>query len=161
MTVRWTFTYLLPLILWHLPTLMSVCSAQETDIGPSHHSRAEFQSLQWLEGDWRGTGGQRPFFERYEILNDTTIQIHYYADSTRTEEQGSGSVYLSEGVIYHTADGATWVAVQFDDTGIYFSPHEGAQNSFRWTRISSTAWEAVLQFEGGRETRYELTRIPK
>lgn len=159
MTVRWVFRPFLPLIFCYLPTPVSVCRAQKTDIRPSHHTRAEFQSLQWLEGDWRGTGGRRPFFERYEMLNDTTFAIRYYADSTRTVERGSGAVYLSEGVIYHTADGATWVAVQFDSTGIYFAPHEGAQNSFRWTRLSSNAWEAVLQFEGGRETHYELTRI--
>jgi hypothetical protein len=141
--------------------LVSVCRAQNADTGPRHYTRAEFQSLRWLEGDWRGTGGRRPFFERYEMSSDTTIRIHYYADSTRTEERGSGSVYLSEGTVYHTADGATWVAVRFDSTGIYFAPHEGAHNSFRWTRLSSNSWEAVLRFEGGREARYELTRISK
>lgn len=161
MTIHWVFRCILPLIFCYAPTLVNVCRAQKTDTSPSHHTRAEFQSLQWLEGNWRGSGGQRPFFERYEMLNDTTIQIHYYTDSTRTEERGTGSVYLSEGMIYHTADGATWVAVQLDDTGIYFSPHQGAHNSFRWTRISATTWEAVLQFEGGREARYELTRISK
>jgi hypothetical protein len=148
--------YLLPLVFCYLPT---VCMAQDANAGTGHHTRIEFQSLRWLEGDWQGTGGQRPFYERYDMLNDSTIQIHYYVDSTRTEERGRGSVFLSQGVIYHTADGATWVAVQLDSTGIHFAPYRGADNSFRWTRISPTAWEAVLQFEGGREARYELTRI--
>jgi len=161
MTVHRVSKYFLPLIFCYVPALVSVCGAQKTEARPSHHTLTDFQSLRWLEGDWRGTGGQRPFFERYEMLNDTTIQIRYFADSTRTEGHGTGSVYLSNGMIYHAADGATWVVVQFDSTGIYFAPREGAHNSFRWTRVSPNTWEAVLQFEGGREARYELTRIPK
>ena len=161
MTVHRVSKYSLLLICCYVPPLVTVSRAQETETEPTQHTRAEFQSLRWLEGVWLGTGGQRPFFERYDMLNDTTIQIRYYADSTRTEERGRGSVYLSEGMIYHAADGATWVVVQFDRTGIYFAPHEGAHNSFRWTRLSPNAWEAVLQFEGGREARYELIRIPE
>jgi len=142
-----------------VPILANACADSGAGADPGHYTQAEFQSLRWLVGDWRGTGGQRPFFEGYESLNDSTIVIHYFSDSTRTTERGTGSVYLSEGVIYHEADGATWAAVDFDSTGIHFMPHEGAQNSFRWTRLSATTWEAVLQFEGGSETRYVLTRV--
>jgi len=159
MTVHSVFKTLLPLVVCCAPTLVSKGMAQESGIKPSHHTRAEFQSLAWLKGDWRGTGEKRPFFERYEMVNDSMIQIHYYADSTRSVESGRGRVYLSDGLIYHTADGGIWVAAQLDSTGIHFVPYQGAHNSFRWIRLSSTTWEAVLQFEGGREARYELTRI--
>lgn len=138
---------------------MIACGSRDSGTSAGNYSRAEFRSLQWLEGDWEGTGGLRPFFEGYELLNDSTIRIHYYADSTRAEERGTGSVYHSEGKIYHEADGALWVADQLDSTGIHFAPREGAQNSFRWTRLSPTTWEAVLHFEDGSEARYVLTRL--
>jgi hypothetical protein len=142
-----------------VPVSAVACSDRGSVPTPGHFTESDFQSLRWLEGEWRGTGGQRPFFEGYESLNDSTIRIHYYADSTRTSERGAGSVYLSGGVIYHEADGGVWVAVQFDSTGIHFVPSEGAENGFRWTQTSPTTWEAVLHFRGGSETRYELSRI--
>jgi hypothetical protein len=148
-----------PLLAVSLPALMIACVPSDSGNAPGYYSRSDFQTLRWLEGDWRGTGGQEPFFEGYELLNDSTIRIRYYADSTRSMESGTGSVYYSEGTIYHEADGASWVVDQLDSAGVHFAPHEGARNSFRWTRLSPDTWEAVLQFDDGSEARYVLTRI--
>jgi hypothetical protein len=126
---------------------------------PARFTLAEFQSLQWITGTWQGTGGERPFFEGYESANDSTIRILYYADSTRAQVRGNGSVYFSEGAIYHEADGGIWAAMQLDSTGVHFDPFRGPTNSFRWTYLTPTSWEAVLRFDDGSETRYELIRI--
>ena len=142
-------------------SFMIACVASETGTNTGNYTLADFRSLDWLQGDWRGAGGQRPFFEGYELVNDSTIRVHYYADSTRSAVRGTGSVHYSAGVIYHEADGATWAAVRLDSTGIHFAPREGASNTFRWTRLSDTTWEAVLRFEDGSEARYEMSRIER
>ncbi len=141
-----------------LQSMMLGCADPESSVTPGQFSRAEFESLRWLEGDWRGSGGQQPFFEGYEFSNDTTILIHYYEDSTRAQERRSGSVYISQGAIYHEADGGIWVALRSDSSGIHFAPFENATNSFRWRRISPSSWEAVIQFQDGSESRYEWSR---
>jgi hypothetical protein len=138
-----------------IPAMVVGCADSESAVTPGQFSKAEFESLRWLEGDWEGSGGLRPFFEGYEFSNDTTILIHYYADSTKTDERGRGSLYLSQGAIYHEADGGTWAAVRIDSSGIHFAPWESATNSFQ---ISPTSWEAVLWVEDGSESRYELRR---
>src|SRR3954462_9880502 len=54
--------------------------------------------LRWLEGTWKATApGEREFFERYRFVNDSTIEITYYGDSTFSRETGNGRVYLSVG----------------------------------------------------------------
>jgi hypothetical protein len=161
MSVQSRFWKVLPLILGLVPGVTVSCGDAESDAPPGHYTLNDFQSLQWLEGDWEGSGGQRPFFEGYESVNDSTIRIHYYADSTLSKDRGTGSVYLSKGVIFHTADDGTWVAARFDSTGIYFVPHENAENSFRWRILSPDTWEAILRFKGGSEARYVMSRIKK
>src|SRR3954471_5264086 len=48
---------------------------------------ADIGKLRWLEGTWKATApGEREFFERYHFVNDSTIEITYYADSTFTRE---------------------------------------------------------------------------
>jgi len=149
----------LPAVLILAASWMSGCAGSEADPGRTAYSRADFLSLKWLEGDWRGTGGRQAFYEGYELVNDSTIRIRYYADSTRAATSRTGSVFYSDGAIYHEADGASWVAVELDSAGIEFVPHMGAQNSFRWNRLSPETWEAVLRFEDGSAARYVLTRI--
>lgn len=159
MNARSRFWNFLPLVLVLVASLTVSCRNGDSSAVPGHYTLDDFQSLHWLEGDWEGTGGQRPFFEGYESVNDSTIRIHYYADSTLSEDRGTGKMYLSEGVIYHTADGGTWVAAQFDSTGIYFAPQEGAENSFRWHLSSPDAWDAILRFKDGSQARYVMNRI--
>lgn len=159
MSLRNPFRTSVAVVLVIPASFMIACSAPDTATSPGTYTLAEFRSLDWLQGDWRGAGGQRPFFESYELVNDSTIRIHYHADSTRSAERGTGRVYYSAGAIYHEADGATWAAVRLDSTGIHFAPQQGARNTFRWTRLSDTTWEAVLRFEDGSEARYEMSRI--
>jgi len=125
---------------------------------PGSLSQDDFSSLRWLEGSWRGTGGDNPFYERYELVNDTTIRILYYTDSTLATLRDSGSVYFTEGTIYHYTDNALWAAVRSDSAGIHFAPQENASNWFTWSYQSPTMWLAVLRTSDGRETAYRLER---
>jgi hypothetical protein len=121
----------------------------------------DFQTLRWVEGTWRGTGGTNPFFESYRFSNDTLLRILYYADSTITQVSDSGSVYLSGGSIYHEAGSGVWRAVALDTNSIEFEPHERATNSFSWTRDSDTTWVATLRFPESPSRAFRLERWPR
>lgn len=121
----------------------------------------DFQMLRWVEGTWRGTGGTSAFFEGYHFSNDTLLRILYYADSATTQVSDSGSVYLSSGSIYHEAGGGIWRAVALDTNSIEFEPHEGATNSFSWTRDSDTTWVARLRFPGSPSRTFRLEKWPR
>ena len=42
---------------------------------PAKLTAADLQKLRWIEGTWRGTGGEKPFFERYRFENATTLAV--------------------------------------------------------------------------------------
>lgn len=123
----------------------------------------DFAKLKWLEGTWRGSApGQEPFFERYRFINDSTIEISYFRDSTLARETGSGRVYLTVGRIYHTSGPGRWGATRVDASGIYFIPQVNARNTFAWAYQSPDAWTATLRSSAsGRETVtvYDMKRL--
>ena len=125
---------------------------------------ADFAKLRWLEGTWRGTSpGQSTTYERYRFVNDSTIEITYFADSTLGREAGSGRVYLTVGRIYHTFGPGRWGATRVDESGVYFIPQTNARNTFAWTHTSHDAWTSTLRTgASGREivTVYEMRRVP-
>ena len=127
---------------------------------PATFTPADFQRLRWLEGAWRGRGpGGPPFHERLAFVDDSTIEMTYYADSTLTSATGRGLVALREGRIIHEDRGARWRAVNSDLTDLQFAPVSRASNHFRWTYESADRWIATLVSASGRETVYRLERL--
>lgn len=124
---------------------------------------SDFAKLHWLEGTWRGTSpGQSTVFERYRFVNDSTIEITYFADSTLARETGTGRVYLTVGRIYHTFGPGRWGATRLDQSGVYFIPQVNARNTFAWAYGSPDTWTATLRSgASGRETVtvYEMKRV--
>jgi hypothetical protein len=130
------------------------------------YSLAQFRQLRWLEGRWRGglpDGGS--FYEQYRWLDDSTIAMHGFADSTFTRATDSARISLRYGVIANDGAAARWVAQGLDSSSVHFVPMRGASNSFRWVRESPTRWTATLQSparEGrAQSTVYRMQRIPE
>ena len=130
---------------------------------PGRFGTSDIRKLQWIEGRWRGSAeGQRPFYEAYRAVNDSTIEITYYADSTFTRTTGGGRVYLSVGRVFHTAGPGVWGASRIDDQGVYFVPERNARNTLSWARRGPDTWIATLRSSAtGQEqvTIYEMHRI--
>lgn len=126
---------------------------------------ADLARLKWLEGTWQGTSpSEATFYERYQFVNDSTIEITYFADSTMTRTTGNGRVYLSVGRIFHTFGPGRWAATRVDESGAYFVPQSNAHNTFAWSSQSSDAWTATVRTGMGghdRVTVYEMRRVGK
>lgn len=113
-----------------------------------------FRGLMWIAGQWQGfmPDGKR-FFERYRFLDDSTILMHAFRDSTFRQASDSARVALRGGIVSDEgANGARWVATRLDSIGIDFAPERGARNHFTWAREDSTKWNATLRWtdEQGR-----------
>src|SRR5262245_53410083 len=124
---------------------------------------SDFAKLRWLEGTWRGTSpGESNVFERYHFVNDSTIEITYYSDSTLERPSGSGRVYLTVGRIYHTFGPGRWGASRIDKSSVYFVPQVNARNTFSWANQGPNAWTATRRSgASGREmvTVYQMRRL--
>jgi hypothetical protein len=63
---------------------------------------AGLKDLFWIIGSWRGEAEQLPFFESYEVENDSLITIKYYADPALTTVSAVGATMEESKEIYHT-----------------------------------------------------------
>jgi len=126
-------------------------------------SQSDFQKLRWLEGTWRGSdGGKGAFYEGYRFINDTTIEIEFFTDSTLSKINGKGMVRFSDKSIISGAGSTFWAATSVDDRSIHFAPKQNVSNYFSWEKESNDVWLARLKNvdSQGRqnETVYRMER---
>lgn len=127
---------------------------------------ADFALLAWLEGTWRGEGVDQPaFYERYGFVDDSTMRVESFPDSTLAAEPERGEVRWRDGLVTTGSGGALWIVTEYDDAMIRFESVAGARNSFVWRRDSDDAWTAVLSWPAAgqlpaRERVYHLRCMP-
>lgn len=118
-----------------------------TPVAAGQYTLADFQRLRWLDGRWRGFQPDgKTFYEQYRVLNDSTIVMVGFADSTFSKASDSSRVQLRGGTVSSEGRTARWVATRLDSTGVDFAPHHGATNHFTWAQESATAWNATLRW---------------
>jgi hypothetical protein len=145
-------------------SVSTVATAQSQRILPkARFSLADLKKLRWIEGRWSGAAqGQKPFYEQYRFVNDSTLEISYFADSTFGQASGRGRVYLSVGRVFHVSGPSLWGASHIDESGAFFVPERNATNSVSWTFQSPDIWIATLRSSAtGQEqvTVYQMHRI--
>ena len=114
---------------------------------PKQITPADLTKLRWIEGAWRGTGGDvPPFFERYKFENDSTLLVETLADETLNKVTDQSRFELKDGHFGYSTDGSGSVATALDDASITFEPLGKSRNSFRWQRESANSWKAILKW---------------
>jgi len=131
---------------------------------PKQITPAELAKLRWIEGTWRGTGGDvPPFFERYKFENETTLLVETLADETLSKVSDQSRFELKDGHFGYSAEGSGSVATALDDTSITFEPLGKSRNSFRWQRESANSWKAILKWTdkngAAKERIYSMERL--
>ncbi len=145
-------------------SVSATASAQSQRILPkARFGAGDLKKLRWIEGRWSGSApGQKPFFEQYRFVNDSTLEISYFGDSAFTRTNGGGRVYLSVGRVYHVSGPSLWGASHIDADGAFFVPERNASNSVSWSFQGPDIWIATLRSSAtGQEqvTVYQMRRI--
>ena len=131
---------------------------------PKTLTTTDLQKLRWIEGSWRGSGVDQPFFfERYRFESDTTLAVDGLKDDKVTD---TTLFVLKDGEFGGGSEGSRWVATAIDDNSITFDPVTKASNSFRWQRETKDSWKAVLSWPAKKdkpatERVYNMERWPK
>lgn len=112
---------------------------------------AQFQGLRWLEGVWRGSGGDYPsFFEDFRWTDDSTVDRHTYADSTLARVTETSQLLLRGGRLHQARNGTLrGGAVLLRGDSLRFA------SGVLWIRRSNDHWTAIL---GNGRVVYELRR---
>ena len=106
---------------------------------------AQFRSLAWLEGRWRGTlSDTAPFFERYQFQDDSTMGTWTFADSLGTQVSDSGWIRLRNGIVTSGDSARGYVLTALESSSAHFKPRGAASNAFTWRRTSDSSWTATL-----------------
>lgn len=133
---------------------------------PGRYALADFHHLRWLEGSWRGAlpeGGS--FFESYRLVDDSTIAMYGYPDSTFKGATDSARIALRGTTVADEGATARWVATRLDSMTVQFAPERGGSNDFMWERESADKWLATLRSRdrtGARRTiMYPMQRIAR
>jgi hypothetical protein len=123
----------------------------------------DFVRLRWLDGSWRGRlpdGGY--FYERYRVLDDSTIAMRSFSDSLFARVTDSSSIALRHGSIANVG-GDRWVATRLDSTEVDFASERNASNNFTWKRDTPDRWTATLRSNDAegrpRTTVYPMERV--
>ncbi len=112
----------------------------------------EFRGLRFLEGSWRGQGtAGAPFFELYQFVDDSTIAMTAWRDSSMTNARENSRYMWRDGTV-GTADGARLVRI--DKDGFHFEAP-----TYRWSFQPESAdrWLARV----GPSTVYTMARVAR
>lgn len=130
---------------------------------PAPVTAEQFASLSWLIGEWRGSGGRYPsFYESYRRLNDSTIQMRAWADSTFAVATDSSEIAWRAGVVQSSGGGTVQnVLVRISGDSLHFAKVTGQGGDFVWARETPDRWTAVIgpARAGEEPTIYRLERI--
>ena len=115
---------------------------------------AQFRGLNWLEGTWRGRmSNGKYFYERYERVNDSTMRIIHFPDSTLKTRGETETIALRGGTIRHGQANA----IRFAAHEIAFARPTQATPDFTFTR-TGTGWTATIHRADGPATVYQMQR---
>ncbi len=124
---------------------------------------AQFHQLEWLEGTWLGSGGAYPaFYEEYRRINDSTVQMRAFSDSTLRTARDSSLIEWRQGAITKSRGGRVqYLAVLLEPDRIRFLPPGTATGGFTFARRSRDEWTATLHpsAPGRPETVYTMRRL--
>lgn len=107
---------------------------------------ADIAKLKWIEGTWRGMDGEKPFFERYRIENDTAMVVETLTDATLAKVEDTSRFELKDGEFGNTVGDRRSAASSITADSVQFVPAVGGGNNFRFERQAGGTWRAVLEW---------------
>jgi hypothetical protein len=135
--------------------LLTSCERPRSD-----YTVHDFSNLRWLEGSWRGQipkGGY--FYETFRVVDDSSIAMRGYEDSTFKHANDSANILLRGGRVIDSSTNAAYAATHLDTSRVEFAPTGRAPNHFSWVRVSPDRWTATLKPAKGDTVAYPMVRI--
>lgn len=108
------------------------------------YSKEDLKKIKWIEGKWKGLYNGNPFYEIYQFVNDSTLQITGYEWNGKDSSKSTLSqVYFKDGA-YWLGDKQNWKVDSITDDQIKMLPNVEANNDIAWKYKDSLHWDAIL-----------------
>ena len=109
------------------------------------YSIDDLQKIRWIEGKWKGTYKQKPFYEIYHFKNDTTLEIVGFEWNGRDSSNSQVSTVHWKNGAYYLGEEDNWKVTAITPTSISMVPNFKAANTIVWQYNDSTSWNAILE----------------
>lgn len=104
----------------------------------------DLHKAKWIEGRWRGTDKTKPFYEIYQLTNDSTLEIISFEWNGKDSMNSSKTEVHWEDGAYYLGVESNWKVTEITDSTIVMIPHHKAANDIVWKYHDSTSWDAIL-----------------
>ena len=131
---------------------------------PANVTREQFRQLRWIDGQWRGSGGAYPsFFEEYRFVNDSTIRMRAFSDSTLRVVRDSSTIEFRNGTVQSRSARSLYDVIELAPTTIRFARRGATTGGHTFARVSADEWTATLHpaTPGGQATVYTMRRLSR
>lgn len=152
-------------------TAQNAATPSKTDAAPAATpsnaiTEADVAKLKWLEGTWRGMGGEKPFYERIRFEGSTMI-VENFADGTLAEMKDTARFELKDGEFGRTVGDQRSAASSITDDSVQFVPGKAAGaaepkgSTFRFERQKDGSWNTILDSpaSGSRPATQKVYRM--
>lgn len=130
-----------------------------TSSGQRNFTSAEFASLKWLEGSWKGTTGKEPFYEAWRLVNDSVlVNFAIEIKGTDTLVSESNGLLLRGGRLVLGKGPVQWTATRLLSNEIVLKNDSAAySNTILWLHTRDDHWFTILEHPKST-AYYDMTR---
>ena len=124
----------------------------------------EFRQVHWIAGSWRGSGGAYPsFFEEYRLVDDSTIQMRAFSDSTFSVATDSSRIEWRNNAVHSRGNDRGYSVIALSADSIRFIREGEATGGHTFKRASADEWTATLHPANttGQPTIYIMRRLSR
>jgi hypothetical protein len=122
---------------------------QNSDV---EYKKKDLKKIAWIEGKWRGMFEGKPFYEMYQVMNDSTLKITSYEFNGKdTSKTSFDYVYWKNGA-YYLGKQQNWKVTSITKKEIKMVPVNNASNEITWRKKNKKNWIAILTAKKGITT---------
>lgn len=136
---------------------LAACNNQTAD-GEASYEMQDLKKLNWIEGNWVGMDGTKPFYEIYKITSDSTLEITSYSWNGTDSTGSSKSYVVWRNGNYFLGENQNWKVTEITGNSIAMVPVNKAANDILWKKSDDKSWMAVLKTKNG-EKQYHMKPV--
>lgn len=115
----------------------------QADVTKITYSKNDLAKIKWIEGKWRGMAGDKPFYEMYEMINDSCILITSFDwNGTDSSNTSVDKLQWKDGA-YYLGKEQNYKVTAITNEEIKMIPIK-ANNDIRWKFRDSSSWDVTL-----------------
>jgi len=117
--------------------------------------------LKWLVGSYKGSGADKPFFNRYR-LDGTTLKVQGFEDEAMTKQTQAADYELIDGMFANPSGDHRFAASEITDDHVQFVTLTDGNAAYRLEKADGGKVRAVLESTGpdGKPSNTTLTMEP-